>query len=265
MSKAPQPAIYIPHGGGPCFFMDDPQQAWGAMAAYLRRLSESLPQRPSAILLVSAHWETRGFSFTGAARPGLIYDYYGFPAHTYQLTYPTPGAPELAVRAARLLEDAGLVSRVDGDRGLDHGVFIPLKVAFPEADIPVVEMTLDHSLDPALHLCAGRALAALRNENVLIIGSGMSFHNMGGYGNPQFTEPSRVFDRWLVETMALPAPERAARLTRWEQDAPAGRLCHPRAEHLLPAMVVAGASEAPGAQVYSDMLGGTALSAFSLP
>jgi aromatic ring-opening dioxygenase catalytic subunit (LigB family) len=257
-----QPSYYIPHGGGPCFFMDDPHQLWGGMEAFLRGLPDLLPRQPSAILLVSAHWETKGFSFTGAQNPQLIYDYYGFPAHTYQIEYNAPGSPELADRACALMQAAGLMAQVDPVRGLDHGAFIPLKVAFPKADIPVVEMSLDHSLDPALHLRAGEALQALRDENVLIVGSGMSFHNMSAYGNPRYGEPSRAFDAWLAAAMALTGQDRAKCLAGWV-DAPAGRLSHPREEHLLPAMVAAGASDAPGQHIYTQMVMATAISAFS--
>jgi aromatic ring-opening dioxygenase catalytic subunit (LigB family) len=221
------------------------------MEAFLHSLPERLPQQPSAILVISAHWETSGFCFTGAAAPGLIYDYYGFPPHTYELTYKAPGAPELAARAADLLRAAGLEATVDPERGFDHGVFIPLKVAFPDASIPVVEMSLDQSLDAALHAKAGQALTALRDENVLIIGSGMSFHNMRAYGNPAFTLPSRQFDNWLAVAMALPPEQRSAQLALWDH-APGGRISHPREEHLLPAMVAAGAGDGAGQQVFSE-------------
>ena len=152
---------------------------------FLRGLPASLPEPPKAILVVSGHWETEGFAFTGAEAPSLIYDYYGFPKHTYALKYDAPGDPVLASKAAGLLAGQGLKARVDPARGLDHGVFIPLKIAFPDADIPVVEMSVDRNLDPALHLAAGRALASLRDEGVLILASGMSFHNMRGYGDPR--------------------------------------------------------------------------------
>ena len=175
-----QPTFFIPHGGGPCFFMDDPGGVWTGMEAFLRSLPERLPERPAAILVVSGHWETDGFAFTGAEKPGLIYDYYGFPPHTYQLRFDAPGAPDLAREAASLLEEAGLKARVDAERGLDHGVFVPLKVAFPDADVPVVEMSVDCNLDPALHLAPGRGLAPLRGRGVGIVASGMSFHNMRG-------------------------------------------------------------------------------------
>src|SRR6201746_1792237 len=210
-----QPSLFIPHGGGPCFFMDDPGGTWTGMASFLRALPATLPDRPKAIVVVSGHWETAGFAFTGAARPSLVYDYYGFPPETYALRYDVPGAPDLARRAADLLRAAGIAGQVDEERGLDHGVFVPMKIAFPEADIPMIEMSVDRTFDPALHVAAGRALAALRDEGVLIIGSGMSFHNMRAYGDPGSAEPSRTFDRWLTEAVEQPAPLRADRLAAW--------------------------------------------------
>jgi aromatic ring-opening dioxygenase catalytic subunit (LigB family) len=256
-----QPSLYIPHGGGPCFFMDDPRGTWTGMAAFLRDLPALLPERPEAILICSGHWETEGFAFTAAPKPELIFDYYGFPPHTYELTYPAPGDPVLASRAAGLLTDAGLKSGLDAERGIDHGVFVPLKVAFPDADIPVVEMSTDLGLDPALHLAAGHALAPLRDEGVLILGAGMSFHNMRGYGRPTSTEPSRQFDAWLAEASTADAGARTQSLIRWA-DAPSGRFSHPREEHLLPLMVAAGASEAAGERVYNELVMETAISGF---
>lgn len=256
-----QPTFFIPHGGGPCFFMDDPRGTWTGMAAFLRDLPASLPERPRAILIVSGHWETEGFAFTGAARPALVYDYHGFPRHTYALRYDAPGSPALAARAAALLVQAGVAAAVDPARGLDHGVFVPLKVALPEADIPVVEMSVDRTLDPALHLAAGRALSALRDDKVLILASGMSFHNMRGYGDPRFTAPSAAFDAWLTQAAARPGAARADDLARWAE-APAARLSHPRAEHLLPLMVAAGASEGAGERVYSETVMETVISGF---
>jgi len=255
------PTYYIPHGGGPCFFMDDPQGVWTGMAAFLRGVPAALPARPKAILMVSGHWETDGFAFSGAERPELIFDYYGFPPHTYQLRYDAPGAPDLAARAASLLGAQGVAARIDPQRGWDHGVFVPLKVAFPDADIPVVEMSLDRRLDPALHLAAGRALAPLRDEGVLILCSGMSFHNMRAYGDPRATAPSHAFDRWLTESVQFDGAARAKKLERWSE-APSGRFAHPREEHLLPLMVASGASENSGARIYGADVLNTALSAF---
>jgi aromatic ring-opening dioxygenase catalytic subunit (LigB family) len=256
-----QPALFIPHGGGPCFFLDDPSDTWTNMAAFLRSLPSILSAPPKAILLVSGHWETTGFAFTGNSHPSLIYDYSGFPPETYQLRYAVPGAPEVALRAAQLLHGAGLIAVVDNQRGLDHGVFVPLKVAFPDAEIPVVEMSVERSLDPRLHLAAGRALAPLRDEGVLIIGSGMSFHNMRGYGDPRFTAPSTAFDVWLTGAVTSDARTRAKQLTDWEQ-APAARQSHPREEHLIPLMVAAGAAAGSGQQIYSELVMKTAISGF---
>jgi aromatic ring-opening dioxygenase catalytic subunit (LigB family) len=256
-----QPTFFIPHGGGPCFFMDDPRGIWTGMEAFLRGLMTKLPERPQAVLIVSGHWETDGFAFTGAERPSLLYDYYGFPPHTYELRYDVPGSPNLASRAVSLLRDAGLTASVNATRGLDHGVFVPLKVAMPDADIPVVEMSVDRGLDPIKHLAAGRALARLRDEGVLILGSGMSFHNMRGYGDSRFTAPSQAFDAWLADSTAQAGAERARRLADWEA-APAARLSHPKAEHLLPLMVAAGTSETPAEHVYAEMVLETAISGF---
>jgi aromatic ring-opening dioxygenase catalytic subunit (LigB family) len=258
-----QPSLFIPHGGGPCFFMPDPQGTWSGMADYLRGLSERLPERPKAILLISGHWETRGgFSFTGAERPGLIYDYYNFPPHTYELAYPAPGAPWLAERAAGLLWEAGFTATIDPARGLDHGVFIPMKVAFPAADIPLVEMSIDASYDPALHVRAGEAIAPLREEGVLIIGSGMSFHNLRAFGDPRAEAPSLQFDEWLTQTATAAHEERAAQLAQWAQ-APYARLAHPREDHLLPLMVAAGASASAGQHDYGELVMGSAISGYS--
>jgi aromatic ring-opening dioxygenase catalytic subunit (LigB family) len=261
MTEIIQPSFFIPHGGGPCFFMDDPGGIWTGMAAFLAALPTTLPGRPKAIIVVSGHWETSGFAFTGAERPPLIYDYSGFPPHTYQLRYDVPGAPVLAVRAAELLTRAGLTAVVDSRRGLDHGVFIPLKVAFPDADIPLIEMSVEKGLDPALHIAAGHALAALRNEGVLILGSGMSFHNMLGYGDPRAMEPSKRFDTWLTQAVEQPGPQRAEALNAWAE-APEGRYAHPQAEHLLPLMVAAGSSAAGGSRVYNELVMNTAISGY---
>lgn len=256
------PALYIPHGGGPCFFMEDPHGVWTGMERFLRELPASLPQTPRAILIVSGHWETRGFALTAGERPPLVFDYYGFPPHTYQLRYDAPGAPALAQRAAALLQQAGFTAALDAGRGYDHGVFVPLKVAFPDASVPVVELSLDAGLDAALHLAAGQALAPLREEGVLIVGAGMSFHNLRALGDPRLTAPSRQFDSWLDAAATAPATDRAAALSRWHE-APAARLAHPRHEHLLPLMVAAGSSGAPGRRIYNENVLGTMISGFA--
>ena len=259
------PTWFLPHGGGPCFFMDwNPPDAWDRMADFLRNVASTLPRKPKALVLVSAHWLTRDTTVTSGAQPGLIYDYYGFPPHTYQLTYPAPGAPALAKQIVETLRAAGIASGADAERGFDHGMFIPLKLVFPEANIPVVQLSLNDSLDPVQHLEVGRALEALRDEDVLIIGSGMSFHNMRGYGDPRYGPVSDVFDAWLTEAVEAAPEERNQRLAHWEQ-APHARHCHPpRAEeHLLPLMTVAGAAgQDAGRKVFSDRVMETTLSAF---
>lgn len=262
---ARMPVFFVPHGAGPCFFMDwNPADTWTRMAAFLKGVSATLPARPKAIVLVSGHWLEPGFSVTGSARPPLIYDYSGFPPHTYELTYPAPGSPALAEQIVRLLGQDGAAARVDGDRGFDHGVFIPLKLMFPAADIPVIQLSLRADLDPRAHLEAGRSLAALRDEGVLIIGSGMSFHNMRGYGDPRFTPISAEFDHWLTAAVEQAPAQRDALLADWTQ-APHARLCHPpRAEeHLLPLLVAAGAAAgSEGRKVYSETVMATTISAF---
>lgn len=256
-----QPTFFIPHGGGPCFFMDDPRGTWSGMQHFLESLPGRLPAAPSAIVLVSGHWETPGFRLTGSEHPALIYDYHGFPAHTYALRYDAPGDPDLALRIADRLRGAGLDADVDDTRGFDHGVFVPLKVAFPDARVPVVQLSLDRSLDPARHLAAGRALAPLREAGVLIIGSGMSFHNMRGFGDSAFRAVSEDFDSWLTHALERGGDDRAEQLQRWDQ-APGARAAHPRAEHLLPLMVVAGASDGPGTRIYAEHVLDVAISGY---
>ncbi|NMG54197.1 dioxygenase [Aromatoleum aromaticum] len=259
------PTLFIPHGAGPCFFMDwNPPTAWDAMAGFLKSVAGTLPQRPQAVLLVSAHWLEPVFSVTSGARPELIYDYHGFPPHTYELRYDARGDPRLAERITTLLGEAQLAAKTDAHRGFDHGMFIPLKLMFPTADIPVVQLSLRRGLDPLAHLQAGRALAALRDEGVLIVGSGMSFHNMRGYGDPRFGPVSDEFDRWLTGAVEAPPQSRHQALVDWAQ-APSARLSHPlqAEEHLLPLMVVAGAAGEDGGQrVFSDHVLETTLSGF---
>jgi aromatic ring-opening dioxygenase catalytic subunit (LigB family) len=260
-----QPVIFLPHGGGPCFFMDwtwGPADTWHATQHFLEGLAARLPESPKAILVVSGHWEETAFTASAAVRPELIFDYSGFPEDTYRLTWPAPGDPELAARVVSLLEQAGLPTALSANRGFDHGVFVPLKVAFPEARIPVVSLSLSGSLDPALHLAAGRALAPLREEGVLIVGSGMSFHNMRGYFKPETLDRARAFDAWLTKAAESPAAERDVLLTGWRA-APFAAYSHPREEHLIPLMVAAGAGgEAPGKLVFTDEPMGAAISAY---
>jgi aromatic ring-opening dioxygenase catalytic subunit (LigB family) len=260
-----QPSIFIPHGGGPCFFMDwtwGPADTWHKTQEFLEGLAASLPAAPKAIVVVSGHWEEHAFTASTADDPKLIFDYSGFPEHTYRLTWPAPGDPELAERVVGILKAAGLPSGVSASRGFDHGVFVPLKVAFPEAKIPVVTLSLAESLDPALHLVAGRALAPLRDEGVLIVGSGMSFHNLRAYMRPETAERARAFDEWLTRAVESPPEKRDALLNEWRQ-APFAEFSHPREEHLIPLLVAAGAGgDAPGKRIFTDEPMGAAISAY---
>jgi aromatic ring-opening dioxygenase catalytic subunit (LigB family) len=239
-----------------------PRDTWKRMAEWLRSVPGSLPAPPAALLVVSGHWEAPVPTVTSSAAPPLIYDYSGFPQSTYELTWPAPGSPQLAASVQQLLNSAGIDAGADAKRGFDHGVFIPLKVAYPEARIPTVQLSLRVGLDPAEHIAIGRALAPLRNEGVLLLGSGMSYHNMRGFMEPSTRDVSARFDEWLAATVAADPSERDASLARWSQ-APMARESHPREEHLMPLMVVAGAAGAArGQQVLRDEVMGAVVSAF---
>ncbi|HQR72757.1 MAG TPA: class III extradiol ring-cleavage dioxygenase [Burkholderiaceae bacterium] len=263
-----QPTLFIPHGGGPCFFMEwDPPDAWVRHRAFLEGLPRLLPERPRALLVISAHWEAPQFTVQKQAAPPLLFDYGGFPPHTYELTWPAPGAPGLSERVAALLGEAGLPCGFDTARGFDHGVFVPLKVAFPAADIPCVQLSLRGDLDPAAHLTAGQALVPLRDEGVFIVGSGNSYHNMGVMMRAWRTRSAEVhgleFNAWLTEASTHPdAAERNRRLLNWA-GAPGGREAAPREEHLIPLMVAAGAAGSDGgAKIFEDRVMGAVQSAF---
>lgn len=259
------PSYYIAHGGGPWVYMDG---EFRAMHAGIERSLAAIPRdlgcRPRALLVVSAHWEAPEFTLLESARPGMLYDYGGFPSHTYRVQYPAPGAPGLAARARELLGAAGIRTAGETRRGYDHGVFVPLAVMYPDADIPVLALSLKLGLDPAAHLAAGRALAPLRAEGVLILGSGFSYHNMAGADARAFAA-SAAFDSWLQHTLCgATGAAREALLERWAA-APSARYAHPREEHLLPLMVAAGAGgEDAGVCAWrqTDMSGGVTVSSF---
>jgi aromatic ring-opening dioxygenase catalytic subunit (LigB family) len=262
------PTLFIPHGGGPCFFMEPmpgmPPDTWDRMAAYLRGIPQSVGQTPRAVLVISGHWESERAAVLNADNYELLYDYYGFPEYTYSLTYPAHGSTEVAARVRELLGDAGIASDEEHERGLDHGVFIPFKLIYPDADIPVVQLSLLHSLDPAAHFAMGRALAPLRDEGVLIVGSGLSYHNLRDFfrSAPASDAASANFDAWLCQTVTAAPAEREQLLNDWRQ-APNARDCHPRSEHLIPLMVVAGAAGDDAGQVaYNDKVLGKSVSGF---
>lgn len=258
------PVVFAPHGGGPWPFVDIgfPKDELDALAAYLRSL-RSLPKTPpKALLVVSAHWEEDVPTVMTSAHPPILYDYYGFPPESYSITWPAPGDPALAKRVQELLGSAGIASGTDAERGFDHGTFIPFKVTYPEADIPAIQLSLKAGLDPEEHLAIGRALAPLRDEGVFILGSGMTFHNLRAFRDPRAIPVSEAFDAWLREATTKEQPERDRLLAKWTQ-APAARAVHPREEHLIPLMVIAGAAGADrGTVAYNGTIAGLRLSAY---
>jgi aromatic ring-opening dioxygenase catalytic subunit (LigB family) len=273
-NSKPSPTLYIPHGGGPCFFMDwtmGPADTWDKMAAWLSQLGESVSSeygtKPDAIVVFSAHWENEVVTINSSANPALYFDYYNFPPHTYELTYPAPGHPALADKIQGLLTKAGIDCHQDPEHGFDHGVFIPFKLIFPEADIPIVQVSLTTSLDPAEHIALGEALAPLREQNILLVGSGLSYHNMsalmdGPNSGAQLKAESDEFDGWLSKVCEATPKKRKNDLCQWSS-APSARQAHPREEHLIPLMVMVGAGkEDLGKTIFNDQVLGATVSAF---
>ncbi len=260
------PVLFVPHGGGPMPLLREENHL--ELTSFLQSVSADLP-RPKAILVITAHWEESVATISSASAPGMLYDYYGFPPETYKFKYPAAGNPELAQTIAGLLEGAGIKSQLDPKRDFDHGTFVPLMLMYPQADIPVVQLSLLKNLNPAAHIALGKALAPLREQGVLIVGSGMSFHNMQAFfsANPMTKGRSEQFDSWLTETLIsaeLRVTEKNARLADW-QAAPEARFCHPREEHLLPLHVCFGAgsqASLAAVKIFSGFLFNTKISAF---
>jgi aromatic ring-opening dioxygenase catalytic subunit (LigB family) len=238
------PVVFVPHGGGPVTHVElgMPPAEVSALAAYWRAVGALPPEMPRALLVVSAHWEEPVPTVMTSLRPPMFYDYGGFPPEAYAISWPAPGDPELALRVRELLGRAGFPTAEDPERGFDHGAFTPLKQAFPDANVPALQLSLKQGLDAPTHLAIGRALSPLRDEGVFIVGSGDTFHNMRAFrGGPGGYQPSVQFNAWLDAVVTGPPREREAQLAKWTA-APHARFCHPREEHLLPLMVVAGAA-----------------------
>ena len=235
-------ALFLSHGGGPLPLLGDP--AHEEMVRGLQSIAATI-DRPEAIIVISAHWEEAVATITGADNPDIIYDYYGFPPESYEIRYPAPGHPGLAGRLHACLQQKGVEAALDAGRGFDHGLFIPLKIMYPEADIPCIQLSLLASLDPAAHIALGAAISDMRRDGILVIGSGFSFHNLKAFFSPGASRPDAkndAFERWLIDTCSNPdldEAERTRRLIRWEE-APHARYCHPREEHLLPLHVCYG-------------------------
>jgi aromatic ring-opening dioxygenase catalytic subunit (LigB family) len=247
--------VYFSHGGGPLPILGDLSHK--AMIDFMTRLPEQLT-KPDAILVISAHWEESAATLLGAANPVMFYDYYGFPDEAYEITYPAPGSPELADKIAGILKENNIPTRIDPQRGFDHGLFIPLKLMYPAADIPCLQLSLLRGLNPAAHIALGKALRVLKNENILVVGSGFSFHNMHAFNWQGIGAPDPANDRfqdWLIENCTGPMSqsEREGRLIAWEQ-APSARYCHPREEHLLPLHVCIGIADKPAKLIFDDKI-----------
>lgn len=258
------PVAYLPHGGGPWPFVETgigSKEELAGLRAYLESLRDVPKAPPKAVLVISAHWEERVPTVMTNEHPPMLYDYGGFPEEAYRITWPAPGAPSLARRVGDLLRAAGFDSAEDAERGFDHGTFVPLKLTYPHADMPTLQLSLVRGLDPLLHLALGRALAPLRDEGVFIVGSGLSYHNLRAFG-PAARPAATNFDSWLADAATSEASVRDGLLAAWEK-APSARAAHPREEHLLPLMVIAGAAGADrGALTYRGSIFGLPVSGY---
>src|ERR1700690_4278195 len=255
--------VYFSHGGGPLPILGDASHK--AMVDFMLQLPSQLA-KPEAILVISAHWEESAATLLGAQNPAMFYDYYGFPDKAYEITYPAAGSPELAKRIAELLKKNKITTRIDPQRGFDHGLFIPLKLMYPEADIPSLQLSLLRGLDPAAHIALGKALRELIDENILVIGSGFSFHNQNAFFGQKLGAPdpaNEAFQNWLIETCTGPISqaERERYLIEWE-NAPSARYCHPREEHLLPLHVCQGMADTPAQLIFDARILGKRCVAF---
>jgi len=247
--------VYFSHGGGPLPILGDASH--NAMVAFMRQLPSRL-KRPEAILVISAHWEEDKATLLGAQTPAMFYDYYGFPDEAYEITYPAPGSPDTANMIVELLNQNNIATHIDPHRGFDHGLFIPLKLMYPQADIPALQLSLLRGLDPTAHVKIGVALRALMHENILVIGSGFSFHNMRAFSWHGKNTPDPAnddFQNWLIEVCTGPIsqPEREQRLIDW-QKAPSARYCHPREEHLIPLHVCLGIANKVATVIFDDYI-----------
>jgi 4,5-DOPA dioxygenase extradiol len=255
--------VYFSHGGGPLPILGDASHK--RMVEFMLQLPDRL-RKPDAILVISAHWEESVATLLGAQMPSMFYDYYGFPNEAYEITYPAPGSPGLANRIIELLRKGNIPAHLDGERGFDHGLFIPLKMMYPQADIPCLQLSLLRGLNPTAHISLGKALRELRPENILVIGSGFSFHNLRAFswhGNSAPDPANDAFQKWLIEACIGPIPqsEREQRLIKWEE-APSARYCHPREEHLLPLHVCLGMADRPARAIFDDQILGKRAVAF---
>lgn len=254
--------VYFSHGGGPLPILNDPTHE--SMLTFMKALPEKI-HRPEGIIVFSAHWEEDTVTIQSGDDPGIMYDYYGFPKAAYEIKYPAKGSQSLAKKVSEAFDLSNIPYRLDDKRAYDHGSYIPLKMMYPKADIPVIQVSLNHNLDPLTHLNIGKSLRPLLKENILIIGSGFSFHNMRAYdftGKNAKDERNDAFQDRLIEICCRMGEEdKKESLETWE-DLPYARYCHPREEHLLPLHVCVGLSEGVGKTVFDDYIIGKRATAF---
>ena len=253
------PVLFIPHGGGPLPLLGDVSHQ--IMNSFLKEISNHI-QKPKKVVVISAHWEEEDVQIIGAQdHIPLLYDYYGFPKEAYQISYPVQGNKKLVAELVQLFEQHNIFVQHNKERGFDHGVFVPLKIMYPQADIDVVQISLCKNLDPTHHLKIGNILQKIRsNPEILILGSGFSFHNMQAFfqrGNQQMDVYNNAFQLWLTQVITdTDISYRKQSLIQWLQKAPFARFCHPREEHLMPLFVCAGASQEQGEIVFDDEIFG---------
>ncbi|TYQ28698.1 dioxygenase [Pseudanabaena sp. UWO311] len=259
------PTYFISHGGGPWPWMRQEMSGLEQLEASLQAIPKEIEITPKAVLVISAHWEERNFTVMSSAAPPMLYDYSGFPEHTYRIQYSALGSPSVASRIQELLQKAGFQADSDQFRGFDHGVFVPMFVAYPEANVPILQLSIRADYDPAAHIAVGRAIAPLRNEGVLIIGSGLTYHNLSLMIGQQAKASSHLFDEWLTNVVCgSKSDERNYHLVNWSQ-APSARIAHPREDHLVPLFVAVGAAEMElGDRIYHEekFFGGITVSSF---
>lgn len=237
------PVAFVPHGGGPWPFVNlgFPQHEVESLADYLRELRAVPRSQVKAVLVISAHWEESEPTLLTNPKPSLYYDYYGFPDSAYQLKWAAENDVDTVNHVRSTLQNAGFRIGSDGQRGYDHGTFVPLMLTWPNGDVPILQLSLKSGLDPLFHIRLGQALAPLRDEGLFIVGTGMTFHNMQAMRQPNGKQLAHEFHAWLKDVVSSPEEVRNAQLTQW-LSAPAARFSHPREEHLTPLFVIAGAA-----------------------
>ena len=263
MSANKMPVFFLSHGGGPWPWIPEMRSAFAKTAEAFAKLPQTLPEKPKGVLVITGHWEAPEWSVSTADRPPMDYDYSGFPDYTYKIQYNAPGSPALAARVRELLGHAGFRADKDAKRGFDHGTFVPLSLMYPDAEVPIVLLSLKSSYDPGEHIRVGQALESLRDEGIVIIGSGLTYHNMRGFRQPGSMLVSEAFEGYLNDAITDPDPaSRIGKLERWEAG-PSARAAHPREDHLLPLMVVAGAAgKDVGKRAFVDRVMGVAMASY---